>query len=622
MNIFTKYLLVLFISFAATYLLVPFMRMWGWKTKLLAEPGGRRQHKKATPLTGGIAVFAGMHLACAFIFLFNSWGDIEGHMTLYWWGIMLAISTVLLLIGILDDKFELTPLVKLIGQIAVALTAYFAGIHIRMLLGVHLPVVPDMILTVLWFLGFMNAFNLIDGMDGLASGLGAISSAGMAAIFIYRGYPANTLVMFALLGSCLAFLRYNFFPATIFLGDSGSMFIGFVLAYVSLLTNSKSTTIATMAIPMLAIGVPILDTLLAIWRRSIRARLYKNSDVGKITAGDREHLHHRLAKRGLTQRKVVMGLYALNVAFVIIGICLTVFKSHTLGILLIAFIAGTYVLVKHLAYVEFKDSSNLLAAKLSQPVSRIVASVIYMPLDIIIMVLFSLVAVVIAHSQTPVSWNKIKHLWIDYIPLYVGIPFLVLCLGRTYKTVWSKARIIEYIRLSFELLAGIVLAFGLYSFVDNTHTRFDIQAMIVYAGLLIPVLVLSRAFLRIIHEMVYWFEVKEADAHSRMCRTLVIGTDKESVPYFTVNAQNSVGSADYIVAIIDDDSNLHNRYVRGIKVYGGLSDIRNVIKKKNIEKIVITIDLLPDRLSDILTIAKAHNISVVKIKMIAEEILS
>ncbi|MCK5528293.1 MAG: undecaprenyl/decaprenyl-phosphate alpha-N-acetylglucosaminyl 1-phosphate transferase, partial [Kiritimatiellae bacterium] len=283
MNIFAKYFLVLFGAGVLTYVLTPLFRKFAWSIGLIAEPGGRRIHAKSTPLTGGIALFLGMHLACIPIFCCSYWGELDGHMNVHWWFVLLALSSVLLLLGILDDKLELRASIKFIGQVAVAVAAYFSGVHIGTLSGIELHPVLDMLLTVFWFVGFMNAFNLIDGMDGLAAGLGAIAATGMAAIFIYRGYPSNTLIMLALTGSCLAFLRYNFSPATIFLGDSGSMFIGFTLAFVALLTNSKSTTLAAIGIPMLAIGVPILDTLLAVWRRSIRARLSDGGDEGKIS---------------------------------------------------------------------------------------------------------------------------------------------------------------------------------------------------------------------------------------------------------------------------------------------------------------------------------------------------
>lgn len=621
MNIFIKYILVLFGAGGITYILTPLMRKIAWKVGLLAEPGGRRVHDKTTPLTGGIAVFMGMHLACTLVFCGSQWGVLDGHMNLHWWRVLLLLSSVVLLLGVLDDKLELSPSIKLFGQVAIAVSAYFSGIHIGEFAGISLNPLFDIMMTVLWFLGFMNAFNLIDGMDGLASGLGAIAATGMAVIFVYRGYPSNTLVMLALTGSCLAFLRFNFSPATIFLGDAGSMFIGFVLAFVALLTNSKSTTIAAIGIPMLAIGVPVLDTLLAIWRRSIRAGLHVDDGSGKITNGDRDHLHHRLARRGFTQRKVVVGLYMLNLAFVFVGVGLTVFKSHSLGILLIAFVAGTYVLVRHLAYVEFRDSGKLLATEMNRSVSRIVAVLIYIPLDVMIMMGLSLLAVTVTNSQGLFTWNRIKHLWLQYMPLYVGVPFLVLCIGRTYRTVWSRARVTDYVRLAAELSSGVLVGFGFFSFFYSTNIRQHFYAMIVYAVFLIPTLVVLRALWRIMRDILQWVRPKE-DEKVNARRTVIVGSGKQCVLYLRSYVYDNFEASDavYVIAIIDDDANLHHRYVHGIKVAGGLDCLRSMIRKEKIDQVVLTCELSCDDINDLFAVMSEEKVSLVRFGVTLEKV--
>jgi UDP-N-acetylmuramyl pentapeptide phosphotransferase/UDP-N-acetylglucosamine-1-phosphate transferase len=623
MNIFIKYFLVLFSSVAVTYFLTPLVRKIGMSLGLVAEPGGRRMHKKPTPLTGGIAVFAGMHLASLCIFCGSSWGGLDGHLNFHWWLLLLMLSSVLLLIGLLDDKLELRPAIKLFGQAAVAVAAYFCGVHLGTLAGIHLSPFFDLILTVLWFLIFINAFNLIDGMDGLAAGLGAIAATGMAAIFIVRGFPTNTLVMLALAGSCLAFLRYNFSPASIFLGDSGSMFIGFVLAFVALITNSKSTTLAAIGIPMLAIGVPVLDTLLAVWRRSIRARLKNVSgDSGKITKGDREHLHHRLEQRGLTQRKVVVGLYALNMAFVLVGISLTVFESYALGIMLVSFVAGTYVIVRHLAYVEFRDSRELLETGMSRPVSRVVAVLLYIPLDIVLMMSLSLLAVYITHSQLQLPWNKIKHMWLQYLPLYMGIPFLVLCVGRTYRTVWGRARITEYVRLAAEIFTGVLLAFGVYSFQDRGDLRLHLATIVVYLILLIPSVIILRSMWRILNDMVYWLKPGVDRNGIPAKRIIVIGAGRQCILFLRscLSGKRFGGELVKVVGILDDDSNLHRRYVHGVKVFGGLDTLRDIIHKEKIDQVIITADLDSAKRAELFAAAKAANVSVVRFRTVIDNI--
>src|SRR5262249_46463291 len=136
--------------------------------------------------------------------------------------------------------------------------------------GIQFPWWLDSILVVVWLLGVINAFNLIDGLDGLASGLACISAFGLCGIFMIEHLPGNVLILMGLIGACLAFLRYNLHPASIFLGDTGSMFLGFMLGTISLQTCTKNTFLLSMTIPMLVLGVPIYDTMLAIWRRSVR----------------------------------------------------------------------------------------------------------------------------------------------------------------------------------------------------------------------------------------------------------------------------------------------------------------------------------------------------------------
>jgi len=160
------------------------------------------------------------------------------------------------------------------------------------------------------------------------------------------------LPLLALIGACLAFLRYNFHPATIFLGDTGSMSIGFILGVVSLQTFTKNTFFLSMAIPLLILGVPIYDALLAIWRRSVR-RLVAGVDGsrkrGGIMTADVEHLHHRLAKAGLSTRRVAMVLCATNAVLVVFGLLLATFQSHAYGIFLLALLVLVYVLLRHMA---------------------------------------------------------------------------------------------------------------------------------------------------------------------------------------------------------------------------------------------------------------------------------
>ena len=184
--------------------------------------------------------------------------------------------------------------------------------------------------------------------------------------------PGSIVLLVALAGASLAFLRYNFHPATIFLGDTGSMFIGLVLGVISLQTVTKNTFFLSMTIPMLVLGVPIYDTLLAVWRRSVRQIVSGREAAGTekragIMQADMDHLHHRLLKSGLSTRRVATILCILNGGLVGFGLLMATFKSHAYGIFLLALLAAVYVLLRRLAVIELRDTGKMLLTGLRRP---------------------------------------------------------------------------------------------------------------------------------------------------------------------------------------------------------------------------------------------------------------
>ena len=234
-----KYPAVFFVAFATVFALVPKISAIALRIGAVDLPGPRRLHQQPIPRIGGIAVFAGFHFACALRFLLP-WGHpTTGSLTTSWWMSYLGVSAFLLAVGVADDLRGLKPISKLLYQIAGACIMFALDVRVGNILGIDLPIIVDLGVTVLWFLAITNAFNLIDGMDGLAAGLASIAAAGIMGSFLFRQLPGDALVMVALLGACLAFLRFNFNPASIFLGDGGSMFLGFTLASVALSTGSK-----------------------------------------------------------------------------------------------------------------------------------------------------------------------------------------------------------------------------------------------------------------------------------------------------------------------------------------------------------------------------------------------
>ena len=260
-------------------------------------------------------------------------------------------ASIVFLLGVYDDIYSVGPYVKFAVQ-ALAATMLFMGglriLDIPVLFGPHqLPWFVGLPFTILWVLAITNAFNLIDGLDGLAAGSALFSTLVAFAVTLLNGYSLVTVMTIALAGAILGFLRYNFNPATIFLGDSGSLFIGFLLSALALAGAQKAPTIVAVAIPVVSFGLPILETSLSILRRLISGR--------PVFTADREHIHHKLLQHGLTHRQVVIVLYAVSAVFAMLSLFLLWPTGSSLGLVLAVLGIGIWVGVQRLGYLELGE---------------------------------------------------------------------------------------------------------------------------------------------------------------------------------------------------------------------------------------------------------------------------
>jgi UDP-GlcNAc:undecaprenyl-phosphate GlcNAc-1-phosphate transferase len=273
----------------------------------------------------------------------------------------------MLLVGLADDLLGLSYRWKLAAQVVGASWIWYCGFRIEIVsnpLGGWLEIeMLSFPLTVLWIVGITNAVNLIDGLDGLATGIALITTIAVAVIAFVRAELGLTAASVALAGSLLGFLRFNFNPARIFLGDSGSMFLGFVLAVMSMRGSQKGPTIVAIFVPMLVLGLPLLDTGLAVVRRLWRLHhrgarsdsatyRYVLSNLGEVFLPDREHIHHRLLQVGLSHRRAVLVLYGVGVLFAAAGFALVVINSLWLATLLVGVLAVSLIACFLLRYLR------------------------------------------------------------------------------------------------------------------------------------------------------------------------------------------------------------------------------------------------------------------------------
>jgi UDP-GlcNAc:undecaprenyl-phosphate GlcNAc-1-phosphate transferase len=322
------------IAFAAALvvalLVTPLVRRLAWKVGALAKPDTRRIHAEPIAQWGGLAVFIGVAAAALLwrqpsandfrqLSTSSAPSDIQAvkqtvHLTAAFFG----CGFLMLLLGMADDRWEFKPLWKFGGQIAIASLLWFLGLKIQTLpftSGTQPLSDPASFgLTLLWVLGLTNAMNLIDGMDGLASGIAAIAASSLAIIEVGKA-PWAAAVAASIAGAGFGFLRWNYPPAKIFLGDAGALLLGFWLAVVSLAAASKTAAATTLMLPMLVLGVPLLDTLWAILRRAASHQ--------PIWRADRGHFHHRLLARGYSTQKVLLVLYSAAVALGATAVAIT-----------------------------------------------------------------------------------------------------------------------------------------------------------------------------------------------------------------------------------------------------------------------------------------------------------
>ena len=349
-----------------TLLLTPIVREFNRRLGMVDKPGARRINKVPIPRGGGLALMLGVLVSYSIFALVTKRPAMmaDGLSDMAYWKLA-ALSSAIAAVGYVDDKAGMKPVVKLFAQIVVAALAWWwVGLGFARLFA-WIPWWLDLPMTVFWIVGAINAFNLIDGLDGLASGLALIATFGMAGSLFLIETPQVTLFHFAFAGGLIGFLRYNFNPASVFLGDCGSMFIGFTMAVLPLVHQATDSLVVSIAVPLLAMGVPVFDTFLAIVRRVVRHLLSRRDSTergnGQVMTADADHIHHRILRAvGLNQRKAAIMLYAVAVAAVVVGLAATALKSRAAGLWLAAFSLALVVAFKDMSQIELFDAGRLL----------------------------------------------------------------------------------------------------------------------------------------------------------------------------------------------------------------------------------------------------------------------
>jgi UDP-GlcNAc:undecaprenyl-phosphate GlcNAc-1-phosphate transferase len=338
-------LLVFILSISVTAVTTPLIKKASIKFGLLDLPEKRKAHNSPTPRVGGIGIFTGIISACLLLIKYDP--------SL----IPIVIgATLIFSMGIIDDIFGLSSKQKLILQLIIGTLTYYMGISVHFvsspLGGMFFLKWLSFPLSLLWIVGMTNALNLIDGIDGLAAGITGISATMLSIVAITTQQYAAACLSLIILGSCLGFLKYNFSPAKIFMGDSGAMLLGYLLACTSIIGVMKSTATFSLLIPILMLSIPISDTLYAIIRR-IRNKK-------KIFQADFDHFHHKLLKQGFSVKQITLGFYSLSLFFGIFALII----SFSTGILSYI-ILGLLIIFATTIGILFKRKSTMVKSVLN-----------------------------------------------------------------------------------------------------------------------------------------------------------------------------------------------------------------------------------------------------------------
>ena len=340
-----KMLLAFAVSLLVAYVMTPPVKRFAEKVGAIDVPrDNRRVHDHPIPRMGGLAIFIGFVLSLIFFVPMST--KVLG---------LLVGSVIIAVMGGVDDIVSLNPWVKLAGQIVAALVAIRCGLVFDVISNPNIFAEETYIeigwlsipLTMLWIVGCTNAVNLIDGLDGLAVGVSAISSMTMLIVSLFVSEPVVSIILAALTGACLGFMPYNLNPAKIFMGDVGSQLLGFVLSTASIMGLFKLHAIITFFVPLLALALPLADTIFAFFRRILHGQSPFKADKG--------HFHHRLRAMGLNQKQVVAVLYGISA---VLGLLAVLMAGDSMAVKIICLVAA-FIISLGIWLKVFKNNPNL-----------------------------------------------------------------------------------------------------------------------------------------------------------------------------------------------------------------------------------------------------------------------
>lgn len=585
------------VSLLLALALTPAVRLLARRAGLVAKPKTDRWHKKPTAMMGGIGIWLSVILTYL-IFL--------PHTPQTW--VIVTLSTFLFFVGLIDDLLHIKPYQKLIGQIIGAAAAVNYGLTLPWTRSISLNIV----ITIFWLIGITNAVNLLDNMDGLATGIAAIASAFLTLNLAASNQPIAAMIMAVFAAALLGFLVYNSNPASIFMGDCGSMFIGFFLASSALInvTGGRSRSfLPVLAVPILVLFIPIFDTTFVTILRKLSGRA--------ASQGGRDHTSHRLVALGMSERRAVWMLYGLAGVSGLLAVLLRTLRTDVALALLGFLTIGLTLLGVYLAGVKVYEQESQAVAAREKPLYAFLIDFSYkrrifeVLLDVCLIILAYWSAYAIkfeAFSGSP-AWR----LFLRTLPIVVVVRLAAFLLFGVYRGIWRYTSIDDFVAFGKAVAAGSIISMLIILF-KFRFQGFSRAVFVIDGLMMLMVLAGSRMAFRLFRQVLPGGRIATGrraliygagDAGELLLRELVNNRELDCAP----------------VGFMDDDPTKRGKVIHGFPVFGGNGMLHKIISEHQIEQILIsTPRISDDRIAEIMRECEAQNIELKRMAIRIESI--
>ncbi len=588
-----KYLLSFLLSFSLSLLIIPFIIRFANRFGFIAEPKEDRWHKTPVALLGGVGIF--ISFIVSFIVFLP-----QDKLTIA----ILICSFMVFLLGLFDDLNEIKPQTKIIYQIMFATILVICGLQIEGIKHAYIAI-P---ITIIWIVGITNAFNILDNMDGLSSGVAAVSS---CCIFFYALENNISIVLFfsaIICGSSLGFLRYNYYPAKIFMGDSGSLFLGFILSVISILSTryEVSNLLITLIVPLFVMILPIFDSALVTFQRSYHGK--------SIFVGGKDHASHRLVFLGVSEQKATLILLSISMLFGMIPLFLKKYNVFTFFvvscILLVCLIFFGVFLGEVRVYrkgdKEIFRKKNLIVTKVLLYKKQILQIIVDT-----VMVNTAYISSYLLLYEGAISQDKQDLIEIS-LPFIILIKLFVFYIFGMYRGEWKYVGINDLFSffkgITFASLCTVMAMFVLFQ-----YEKVSVPIFIVDYLITLQLICTNRIILK-------FFKLHFSNTSVRKNQTtvLIMGAG-DGGELLLREIRNNYKINYKAVGFIDDDLEKKGRIINGLEVLGTRHDIPKIVQEYRIKKVLISIlSIEEDNLRDIYDLCKSLKIQCKKIKLMIE----